>query len=161
MPGVSRDHAAFISHTLILFGFVAGATYAGTSGLFAAYLAGLSISWWDTELSVAATADDRHTSTEETNEAGQLGRIRLTEASITMQRDEGYEDASDDTSLQSIDTEESRLIEEAPSIGSIDGSTSTLAEPTGLWIYDKYYSVVVERILKPFFFVRSLFLPRQ
>ncbi|KAH9222827.1 Sodium/hydrogen exchanger family-domain-containing protein [Leptodontidium sp. 2 PMI_412] len=40
-------HTAFVLHTLILLGLVTGATYAGTSNLFAAYLAGASISWWD------------------------------------------------------------------------------------------------------------------
>lgn len=43
-------HTAFIIHTLILFGLVTGATFAGTSNLFAAYLAGASISWWDSEV---------------------------------------------------------------------------------------------------------------
>ena len=44
-------HSILILHTLILFGFVTGASYAGTSNLFAAYMAGSSISWWDSELS--------------------------------------------------------------------------------------------------------------
>ncbi|EFQ98471.1 hypothetical protein MGYG_01499 [Nannizzia gypsea CBS 118893] len=43
-------HTAPIIHTLILFGLVTGATFAGTSNLFAAYLAGAAISWWDSEL---------------------------------------------------------------------------------------------------------------
>ena len=42
--------AALVIHTLILIGFVTAATYAGTSGLFAAYIAGASISWWDTSV---------------------------------------------------------------------------------------------------------------
>ncbi|KAH8667474.1 Sodium/hydrogen exchanger family-domain-containing protein [Tricladium varicosporioides] len=37
-------------HTLILIGLVTSATYTGTSNLFAAYLAGASISWWDSEV---------------------------------------------------------------------------------------------------------------
>lgn len=37
----------FVAHMCLLIGMVAGATYAGTSGLFAAYLAGASISWFD------------------------------------------------------------------------------------------------------------------
>ncbi|RDL36144.1 Uncharacterized protein BP5553_06756 [Venustampulla echinocandica] len=43
-------YTAFIIHTLLLIGLVTGATYAGTSNLFAAYLAGASISWWDSEV---------------------------------------------------------------------------------------------------------------
>ncbi|KAJ5122365.1 Sodium/hydrogen exchanger family-domain-containing protein [Penicillium atrosanguineum] len=38
---------AFLYQTLILVGLVAGATYAGTSSLFAAYLAGVIVSWID------------------------------------------------------------------------------------------------------------------
>jgi Kef-type K+ transport system membrane component KefB len=39
---------AFLSYTCLLVGLVAGATYARTSSLFAAYLAGVIISWFDT-----------------------------------------------------------------------------------------------------------------
>ena len=39
-----------IAHTALLFGLVAAASYAGTSNLFAAYLVGASISWYDTEV---------------------------------------------------------------------------------------------------------------
>lgn len=41
----------FAIHTAILFGFVTGGTYAGTSNLFTSYLAGACISWWDGEMS--------------------------------------------------------------------------------------------------------------
>ncbi|CAG8948600.1 unnamed protein product [Penicillium salamii] len=38
---------AFLAQTCVLVGIVAGATYAGTSSLFAAYLAGVIVSWFD------------------------------------------------------------------------------------------------------------------
>ncbi|KAL4794971.1 Sodium/hydrogen exchanger family-domain-containing protein [Aspergillus venezuelensis] len=38
---------AFLGYTALLVGLVAGATYAGTSSLFAAYLAGVITSWFD------------------------------------------------------------------------------------------------------------------
>ncbi|PTB49265.1 hypothetical protein M431DRAFT_126510 [Trichoderma harzianum CBS 226.95] len=38
-------------HTSILVGCITGSTYAGTSNLFAAYIAGAAISWWDSEVS--------------------------------------------------------------------------------------------------------------
>ena len=44
------DEAALIAHTVVLFVLVAAASYAGTSSLFTAYLAGASISWYDTEV---------------------------------------------------------------------------------------------------------------
>ncbi len=39
--------AALSLHTALLVGLVVGASYAGTSNLFAAYIAGVAISWWD------------------------------------------------------------------------------------------------------------------
>ncbi|CAO2649417.1 Nn.00g068020.m01.CDS01 [Neocucurbitaria sp. VM-36] len=45
-----KTHTVFTVHTLLLTGLVAGATYAGTSNLFAAYIAGATISWWDSEV---------------------------------------------------------------------------------------------------------------
>ncbi|USP82269.1 L-asparaginase 2-4 [Curvularia clavata] len=47
---LSKPQTAFLLHTLLLVGLVAAATYAGTSNLFAAYIAGASISWWDSEV---------------------------------------------------------------------------------------------------------------
>lgn len=47
---LSLQVVPWIMHTTILIGLVTGAVYAGTSGLFAAYLAGASITWWDTAL---------------------------------------------------------------------------------------------------------------
>ncbi|KAI1442159.1 Sodium/hydrogen exchanger [Annulohypoxylon stygium] len=44
------DKIAWIIHTVILLGCIAGSTYAGTSNLFAAYIAGAGISWWDLEV---------------------------------------------------------------------------------------------------------------
>ncbi|PNY28964.1 Uncharacterized protein TCAP_01113 [Tolypocladium capitatum] len=42
--------AALAAHTLFLLGMVTASSYAGTSNLFAAYIAGAVISWWDVEL---------------------------------------------------------------------------------------------------------------
>lgn len=72
--------AAFLIHTLILLGYVTAASYAGTSMLFAAYIAGASISWWDSEVEHVtdsfdnksapdATVGDNNTSVLQENEA--------------------------------------------------------------------------------------------
>lgn len=156
LRGVSHDHTAFMSHTLILFGFVAGATYAGTSGLFAAYLAGLSLSWRDSEISIASATRN---SLKETNGTGGRGRVMLSTSKI-MQRNEDHQEVRDDTSpqsLQSVETEEISPIEQLRPPGiTRTRSESNPAPPTGVWIYDRYFSIVVERMLKPFFFVRSI-----
>lgn len=47
---LNKSQFAFLIHTTILIGFVVGSSYAGTSNLFAAYLAGTSISWYDSEI---------------------------------------------------------------------------------------------------------------
>lgn len=43
-------HSAFILQTCVLAAFASGATYAGTSTLFAAYIAGAVITWWNDKL---------------------------------------------------------------------------------------------------------------
>lgn len=45
-----QEETALVIYTAILIGMVTGATYAGTSGLFAAYLAGAAIKWWDNDI---------------------------------------------------------------------------------------------------------------
>jgi len=57
-------------HTMILVGFVTGATYAGTSNLFAAYLAGACISWWDSESSSINTSDSQKVSNPAASQTG-------------------------------------------------------------------------------------------
>ncbi|KAL4961048.1 cation:proton antiporter [Aspergillus stella-maris] len=48
LPDFTRTpQFAFLGYTALLVGLVAGATYAGTSSLFAAYLAGVITSWFD------------------------------------------------------------------------------------------------------------------
>ncbi|PYI11301.1 putative Na+/H+ antiporter [Aspergillus sclerotiicarbonarius CBS 121057] len=48
IPGFTKTiQFAFLAYTCLLIGLVAGATYAGTSSLFAAYLAGVMTSWID------------------------------------------------------------------------------------------------------------------
>ena len=47
---ISKSQVASLIHTIILLGFVAGSSYASTSNLFSAYLAGTCISWYDSEI---------------------------------------------------------------------------------------------------------------
>ncbi|KAL5612752.1 uncharacterized protein BROUX77_002908 [Berkeleyomyces rouxiae] len=47
---MDRPETVVVLHTLVLLGAVAGAGYAGTSVLYAAYIAGACITWWDTEV---------------------------------------------------------------------------------------------------------------
>ena len=99
--------AALVIHSLVLIGFVTSASYAGTSGLFAAYIAGASISWWDS--SVPHFTDPAAASTQDTQ----------------------------------------------PGSNAIMPGQPTEASLTGVEVYEKYYSEPVNRILRPFFFVRQ------
>ncbi|KAH7242337.1 Sodium/hydrogen exchanger family-domain-containing protein [Fusarium tricinctum] len=47
---LSIRQTAFVIHTAYLLGIVVGATFAGTSSLLAAYIAGATISWWDSDV---------------------------------------------------------------------------------------------------------------
>ncbi|KAI1175378.1 cation/H+ exchanger [Nemania sp. FL0916] len=47
---LERRATALILHSALLIGLVTGSSYAGTSNLFAAYIAGSIISWWDSEV---------------------------------------------------------------------------------------------------------------
>ena len=61
---ITTESAALILHALVLATLVTGSSYAGTSVLFAAYLAGAAISWWDGlcyELRTRAAQDDNAT----------------------------------------------------------------------------------------------------
>jgi Kef-type K+ transport system membrane component KefB len=50
MGKVANSHqVVFVIYALPLLAFVTGASYAGTSNLFSAYLAGATVSWWDGE----------------------------------------------------------------------------------------------------------------
>ncbi len=98
-------HAPFILHTLVLLGYVTAASYAGTSNLFTAYIAGASISWWDTQVPHAQFPDEQ---------------------------------ASNNTPSAAADPI------------STDGSP---VDVSGLATYESIYSVAVNRVLRPFFFV--------
>lgn len=47
---LASRQTALVIHTAFLLGIVVGATFAGTSSLLAAYIAGAAISWWDSEV---------------------------------------------------------------------------------------------------------------
>ncbi|KAF9773937.1 hypothetical protein IL306_008150 [Fusarium sp. DS 682] len=64
--GVSQT--AFVIHTAYLLGIVIGATFAGTSSLLAAYIAGATISWWDSDVPHVEIQETNSNVTEESRE---------------------------------------------------------------------------------------------
>lgn len=147
---LSKTQTAFVFHTALLVGLVAGATYAGTSNLFAAYIAGATISWWDSELPHPAV----HRSSSQT-------------PVVKNETSKASADAPGD-SLNGKhvpgDTEDS--IQPAPGTKTEQGaghtagtqsahasSTSSDSQNTsGSAIYHRYYHPAVTKILQPLFF---------
>jgi NhaP-type Na+/H+ or K+/H+ antiporter len=132
-PAWTRSlNVAFVVHILYLIGLVTGAQYAGTSGLFAAYLAGASISWLDEMLAM-------HENQPKT-EIPANDRREHPPGSIEMQtRLDG--DAGD--------TQRScREAEPAPT-----DRTMHVERPTGELTFETFCKEPLKRILSPLFFV--------
>ncbi|KAI2703622.1 hypothetical protein CBS147332_7608 [Penicillium roqueforti] len=114
--------------TCVLVGIVAGATYAGTSSLFAAYLAGVIVSWFDGLIAEAKT---------------QFPALRSAEShGKTLNEQSRTRNCKDRT-------------EETPSSPTQPPQATEITPndtPTGELIYAKYYKEPVNRILLPLFF---------
>jgi len=124
--------------TAVLVGFVAGSSYAGTSNLFAAYLAGACVSWWDSE--VPHLEDTPVEPVQESNQ---------------------QESSTNRVQSGSVESEDDIATSIAPSSTQTPSPPSPSPNPrdTGIAIYHKYYAQPVQRILKPFFFVCSFHFP--
>ncbi|KAH6696934.1 sodium/hydrogen exchanger family protein [Plectosphaerella plurivora] len=120
---LSLTHTAFAVHTIVLLALVVGGTYSGTSGLFAAYIAGAAISWWDSELPHP---------TGKTATAAPTGETLTSSAPTSRKANEGADTTQD----------QPQLPEQLPCPASSSGHE----------VYKAYYGVVVEHFLKPLFF---------
>lgn len=132
-----ETYTAFFVHTLVLLGLVAGASYAGTSNLFAAYLAGASISWFDSEVGDSRAAVSGSSSS-------------LVQKSETVAGKQPVERNGEGSTPGSKDE----------TVLKVPRKTT---DTSGTAIYERYYATAVQRILKPFFFVspRTPTFPEQ
>lgn len=79
---------ALAAHAAVFLGCVTGASYAGTSTLFAAYIAGAAISWWDAEVPhyrqpvVAAESQDSSQGSEQRGDVRDNGATSFTGTEI-------------------------------------------------------------------------------
>jgi len=120
----SDRRTAFVTQTLVLIAFVVASSYAGTSNLFAAYLAGAAISWWSSlHFGSHRHSDSKHPQLENTQQAN------------APEQDQ----ASSDSAPRSDS-------------GPVIASDSSRQSFSGQAIYTEYYGAVVDRILKPLFF---------
>ncbi|KAM0704232.1 hypothetical protein Q7P35_008465 [Cladosporium inversicolor] len=123
--------ALFVYQTGILLAMITGATYAGTSNLYAAYLAGASTTWLDDCLA-------NHK------------REQLSSTGPTTSQNAGQ--SSTRSSLHRVNSNRSASTFEHPNT-----QTDTLPDEhpddcSGKAVYEKYYSPAVESILRPLFF---------
>jgi Kef-type K+ transport system membrane component KefB len=139
-------HTAFVIHTTLLLALVAGSSYAGISNLFAAYIAGATISWWDSEvphpggqatIGQASPAEEKTSRTEPTS-----GNNEPSEETSTKRSGEDIH-AVHDGDVATPNTTQ------PPS-----NSTSSKKEEraSGTAVYERYYHRPVSKILQPFFF---------
>lgn len=132
---------AFLAQTCVLVGIVAGATYAGTSSLFAAYLAGVIVSWFD-----GLVAESKITISTSEPVVSQTGSSSSQEHTATRRSARGVKDEPTNESESRTQT--------------IQKAETSHDTPTGEFIYEKYYKEPTNRILLPLFFVSSLFKRR-
>jgi hypothetical protein len=167
---LQRREIPFLLHTSLLLGFVTGASYAGTSNLFAAYLAGTMISWWDTltapsaeqdrpSPSLATTIDPQGHVPEEGAGEGQSGRCRaLEQYTNCLEPLEGP--LVGDTIIEApVPKRGPSPVPEMPSkatqtISETNGLMLQVNSRTGVAVYERYYLAPVDSILKPLFFVK-------
>lgn len=135
LPKIMRtSQFAFLVHTLILVGMVAGASYAGTSSLFAAYLSGVLVKWFD------------EYSSEDLNGHGERAAVEA----VSKENRGSQEQASRPRGAQVV---EQNQLNTTDSAGAADHEEVT-ALCKGEYVYEKYFKAPVGRILIPFFFVR-------
>jgi hypothetical protein len=140
---LQRTQTAFTIHTLILVGLVTGATYAGTSNLFAAYIAGAAISWWDSEVPHPASSKPASagTVTVEKTDAATNGSQQ---GSSPMRPT-----TNDSNNITTIPPEHNFSKNDAVESSGVD---EEVGETGGSAIYEHYYLPAVSKILQPFFF---------
>ena len=150
------DEATLIAHTALLFGIVAASSYAGTSNLFAAYLAAVSISWYYSE--VTQPGDVEKCERIEVTQSTTTGSVHhATHNDSHTTKNEKREVPNDGTDRgEQLD---SPGIASTGAIKEADGQNFRTKQPqgfiSGAFIYKEYIEQPVARILKPFFFASA------
>lgn len=137
--------SAFVVHTGLLIGLVAGSSYAGTSNLFAAYIAGAVISWWDSEIAQSNEQRKRQAEPKKTN-----SKKADRESDVTMPAAASSSTKGDEIHMRPIGT---RVVDEEPEENRTSHEQNDADdERSGVAIYERYYKQAVARILQPLFF---------
>ncbi|KAJ5585402.1 uncharacterized protein N7459_005202 [Penicillium hispanicum] len=129
---------AFLSQTCVLVGTVAGATYAGTSSLFAAYLAGVIVTWVDEIIAESKVPS---------------GSTGVTLSPGSHMRDHQHTDASGSVGDNRENSDDQSVSSASPTASpTMQQDSLQDSVPTGENVYVKYYRQPVNRILIPLFF---------
>jgi hypothetical protein len=136
---------AFVIHTLVLVGLVAGATYAGTSNLFAAYIAGASISWWDSEVPHAAVETKASRVSKERQEDNDNGATTSPSNQLPSDGPESILPAAQEERTSKANSDATAQTPHGQDAHGHDANS-------GWSIYEHYYHPAVSKILQPLFF---------
>ncbi|KAK4503588.1 hypothetical protein PRZ48_004503 [Zasmidium cellare] len=149
---VSTEGAALTFHTLVLVALVTGASYAGTSVLFAAYLAGASSTWWDS-LCVDVMREKESTQREDkgsSSSAKGKGKANPS-AEIKSKSHQSSSSESDEPQKQNGAIQQDQ-IDQPDQTRSNESPAEKPNFTRGVQIFEKYYHPALQFILKPFFF---------
>ena len=140
---MDSEYMPFVVHTAILLALVTGATYAGTSNLFAAYLAGASVSWWDAEVSSLF----------------QQNSSRRVPEKIKLRKKRNFASGESSTAPQQANQSLARSPPgERLDLAPQDSVLVKKAGRSGGDVFRKYYAASINRVLRPLFFVGSIFV---
>ncbi|KAI8965340.1 Sodium/hydrogen exchanger family-domain-containing protein [Daldinia sp. FL1419] len=142
---LGSKQTALVTQTALLLGLVVGASFAGTSVLLAAYLAGIVVSWWaDSLCGNDAPLEDPSP------------RGLDAEPSQEQHEIEPHGEGSEPPRTSEEPTEHTVENNSGASITSSSSANADHQQQSSrhgaLEIYETYYSQAVTRILKPFFF---------
>lgn len=124
---------AFLYQTVFLVAVVAGATYAGTSSLFAAYLAGVIVTWFDSMIIES--------------------RIPLVEATPGMSPTDLNSSNCNNSNGEAREGSTRHMSRQSNISSASSRNTPHVETASGEKVYEKYYKQPVIRILMPLFFV--------
>lgn len=146
-----KTHTAFTIHTCILVSLVAGATYAGTSNLFAAYIAGATISWWDSEVTHSlSNAEMPAAST--FNENMCQSELSLHGHALELRPNTNVSDETTGSSRATRPVKENPVSPEGLRSCETPSFQTDSMQMRGAETYERYYHPAVSKILQPFFF---------
>ena len=138
-------------HTAVLLGFATEATYAGTSNLFAAYLADVSISWWDSEVPHDSLQASGLMITPTSEKAPPDSSAH--QAPLIGDLNEARTNGVQSPPNHLVNEQSTGIIKKGNEVQAKIKLPSDVVALSGRMIYQKYYGAVVETLLKPFFFV--------